>query len=118
MIVFIKIARKTSPFRGCRERLETLDFIKAENFNLLIFIWNFLSPHGKIHIGNPFATAFSGRGWIARTAWPSYNAASRAGHARFACEVNHAVSGQQQEPAEVSQLNGNVSLDAVGIPLL
>jgi len=26
----------------------------------------------------------------------------RAGHARLACEVNHAVSGQQQEPAEVS----------------
>jgi len=42
----------------------------------------------------------------------------RAGHARLACEVNHAVSGQQQEPAEVIQPSGNASLDAVGIPLL
>jgi len=42
----------------------------------------------------------------------------RAGHARLACEVNHAVSGQQQEPAEVIQPSANASLDAVGIPLL
>jgi len=42
----------------------------------------------------------------------------RAGHARLACEVNHAVSGQQQEPAEVIQPSGNASLNAVGIPRL
>jgi len=42
----------------------------------------------------------------------------RAGHARLACEVNRAVGGQQQEPAEVIQQSGNASLDAVGIPLL
>jgi len=42
----------------------------------------------------------------------------RAGHARLACEVNCEVSGQQQEPAEVIQLSGNASLDAVEIPLL
>jgi len=42
----------------------------------------------------------------------------RAGHARLACEVNHAAGGQQQEPAEVIQLSGNASLDAVGIPRL
>jgi len=41
----------------------------------------------------------------------------RAGHARLACEVNR-ISGQQQEPAEVSQRSGNATLDAVGIPLL
>jgi len=42
----------------------------------------------------------------------------RAGHARLACEVNRAVSGQQQEPAEVIQQSSNASLDAVGIHLL
>jgi len=42
----------------------------------------------------------------------------RAGHARLACEVNRAASGQQQEPAEVIQPSGNASLDAVGIPRL
>jgi len=42
----------------------------------------------------------------------------RAGHARLACEVNHVVSGQQQEPAEVIQPSGNASLDAVGISRL
>jgi len=42
----------------------------------------------------------------------------RAGHARLACEVNHAVSGQQQEPVEVIQPSGNASLDTVGVPLL
>jgi len=41
----------------------------------------------------------------------------RAGHARFACEVNP-VRDQQQEPTEVIQQGSNVSLDAVGIPLL
>jgi len=41
----------------------------------------------------------------------------RAGHARFACEVNP-VGDQQQEPAEVIQQSDNASLDAVGIPLL
>jgi len=41
----------------------------------------------------------------------------RAGHARFACEVNP-NGDQQQEPAEVIQLSGNALLDAVGIPLL
>jgi len=42
----------------------------------------------------------------------------RAGHARFACEVNPEVGDQQQEPAEVIQQGSNASLDAVGIPLL
>jgi len=42
----------------------------------------------------------------------------RAGHARLACEVNHAVSGQQQEPIEVIQQGSNATLDAVGIPRL
>jgi len=42
----------------------------------------------------------------------------RAGHARLACEVNRAVSGQQQEPAEVIQHGSNATLDAVGIPRL
>jgi len=42
----------------------------------------------------------------------------RAGHVRLACEVNRAVSGQQQEPAEVIQPSSNASLDAVGIPVL
>jgi len=42
----------------------------------------------------------------------------RAGHARFACEVNPDVGDQQQEPAEVIQQGSNASLDAVGIPLL
>jgi len=42
----------------------------------------------------------------------------RAGHARLACEVNHAVSGQQQEPTEVIQQGSNATLDAVAIPLL
>ncbi|WP_153015453.1 RNA-guided endonuclease InsQ/TnpB family protein [Ventosimonas gracilis] len=42
----------------------------------------------------------------------------RAGHARFACEVNPEVGDQQQEPAEVIQQSDNASLDAVGIPLL
>jgi len=40
----------------------------------------------------------------------------RAGHARFACEVNPDVEDQQQEPAEVIQQGSNASLDAVGIP--
>jgi len=42
----------------------------------------------------------------------------RAGHARFACEVNPDVGDQQQEPAEVIQYGNNATLDAVGIPLL
>jgi len=41
----------------------------------------------------------------------------RAGHARFACEVNP-VRDQQQEPAEVIHQGSNASLDAVGIPRL
>jgi len=41
----------------------------------------------------------------------------RAGHARFACEVNP-NGDQQQEPAEVIQQSDNASLDAVGIPRL
>ncbi|WP_156468929.1 RNA-guided endonuclease InsQ/TnpB family protein [Cephaloticoccus capnophilus] len=41
----------------------------------------------------------------------------RAGHARFACEVNP-KRDQQQESAEVIQQSGNASLDAVGIPRL
>jgi len=41
----------------------------------------------------------------------------RAGHVRLACEVNR-ISGQQQEPTEVSQRSGNATLDTVGIPRL
>jgi len=40
------------------------DFIKIKNFNLLIFIWNFLPLHGEIHTGNPFAIASEGRGFL------------------------------------------------------
>jgi len=42
----------------------------------------------------------------------------RAGHARFACEVNPEAGDQQQEPAEVIQQGSNAPLDAVGISLL
>jgi len=41
----------------------------------------------------------------------------RAGHARFACEVNP-DGDQQQEPAEVIQQGCNTLLNAVGVPLL
>jgi len=50
-------------------------------------------------------------------AQPLYTAHPRAGHARLACEVNR-ISGQQQEPTEVSQQSSDAALDAVGIPRL